>query len=68
MTNDPVVPTPEELMWPALRALKGLGGSASHQELLEKVVELEKILTCPPVPSNIVPEFMLDSICRFAVI
>jgi hypothetical protein len=25
-------------------------------------------VTCPPVPSNIVTEFKLDSICRFAFI
>lgn len=43
MGTEPVVPGHEELIWPALRALRELGGSASHQELLEKVVELEKI-------------------------
>lgn len=43
MATDLIVPTPEALIWPALCALKELGGSASHQELLDKVVELEKI-------------------------
>ncbi len=43
MTDYKTVPSPESLIWPALRALKDLGGSASHQELLEKVVALEKI-------------------------
>ena len=37
------VPSTDSLMWPALSALSSLGGSASHQELLDKVVELEKI-------------------------
>jgi restriction system protein len=30
-------------MWPALVAMKDLGGSATHDELLEKVIELEHI-------------------------
>jgi len=30
-------------MWPALVAMKELGGSATHDELLEKVIELEHI-------------------------
>ncbi len=30
-------------MWPALLAMKKLGGSATHDELLEKVIELECI-------------------------
>jgi restriction system protein len=37
------VPTYDELMWPALVAMKELGGSATHEELLERVVELERI-------------------------
>lgn len=37
------VPTPEDLMWPALRSLRLLGNSASHQELLDKVIEMEKL-------------------------
>lgn len=36
-------PTFDELMWPALVAIKSLGGSATNEELLEKVVELEHI-------------------------
>ena len=36
-------PPPESLLWPAVRAVRELGGSASHQELLEKVVELADI-------------------------
>lgn len=43
MADYKTVPSPESLIWPALRALKELGGSASHQELLEKVVALEEI-------------------------
>jgi restriction system protein len=36
------VPAYDELMWPALKALKAMGGSASNEELLTKVIELEK--------------------------
>jgi len=43
MTPDPKVPTFDELMWPALLAMKELGGSATHEELLEKVIELEHL-------------------------
>jgi hypothetical protein len=39
----PRVPTYDELMWPALKALKAMGGSASNEELLAKIIELEKI-------------------------
>ena len=37
----PPVPTFDALMIPALKALKAMGGSASNQELLDKVIELE---------------------------
>ena len=37
------VPTFDELMWPALVAMKELGGSATHEELLERVIDLEHI-------------------------
>ena len=37
------VPTFDRLMWPCLKALKAMGGSASNEELLAKVVELEKV-------------------------
>jgi restriction system protein len=30
-------------MWPALKAMKALGGSATHEELLDKIIELEQI-------------------------
>jgi restriction system protein len=30
-------------MWPALKALKAMGGSASNEELLAKIIEPEKI-------------------------
>jgi restriction system protein len=39
----PKVPPYDELMWPALKALKSMGGSASNEELLAKIIELEKI-------------------------
>lgn len=34
------VPSFDELMWPALQALKAMGGSATNEELLQKVIEL----------------------------
>jgi restriction system protein len=43
MTTHPKVPTFDALMWPALKAIKALGGSASNDELLEKVIELESV-------------------------
>src|SRR5216683_3403075 len=33
------VPTYDALMWPTLRALKAMGGSATNEELLNKVIE-----------------------------
>ncbi|MBI1788128.1 MAG: restriction endonuclease [Acidobacteria bacterium] len=43
MASEPKVPTFDALMWPALQAMKELGGSATHEELLEKVIELRDI-------------------------
>jgi restriction system protein len=43
MRAEAVVPTFDVLMWPALVAMKELGGSATHDELLEKVIELGHI-------------------------
>jgi restriction system protein len=37
------VPTFDELMWPALRALKAMGGSATNEELVNKIIELENV-------------------------
>lgn len=34
-------PTYDQLMWPTLKALKALGGSATNQELVDKIIELE---------------------------
>src|SRR5262245_28626352 len=34
-------PTYDQLMWPTLKALKALGGSASIQELHDKMIEIE---------------------------
>ena len=34
------VPSFDELMWPTLQALKAMGGSASNEELLQKIIEL----------------------------
>jgi restriction system protein len=38
-----VVPVPayHDLMWPAVRALKAMGGSGTNEELLAKVIQLE---------------------------
>lgn len=35
------VPSFDELMWPTLQALRAMGGSATNEELLAKVIELE---------------------------
>ncbi len=37
------IPTFHELMWPTLKALKVMGGSGTNEELLGKVIELEKL-------------------------
>src|SRR5579883_1857346 len=42
-SNEPQVPSFDRLMWPAICALKQMGGSASHHELLNKVIEIAKI-------------------------
>ena len=36
------VPKHHELMFPCLKALKALGGSGTNEEILDKIVELEK--------------------------
>jgi restriction system protein len=43
MPSESKVPTFDRLMWPALVAMKKLGGSATHEELLEQVIKLEHI-------------------------
>ena len=35
------IPTPKQLMWPVLEAIRALGGSAKISEINEKVVEAE---------------------------
>ncbi len=37
------VPSYDELMWPTLRALKAMGGSGTNEELLNKIIELDKV-------------------------
>lgn len=37
------VPAYDELLWPTLLALKAMGGSASNEELLGKLIEIEDI-------------------------
>jgi restriction system protein len=39
----PSVPRYNELMWPALQALRAMGGSATNEELLAKVIEIAAI-------------------------
>ncbi len=39
--NEIIAPRPYDLMWPTLKALKALGGSASNQELVDKIIEVE---------------------------
>jgi restriction system protein len=53
----PIIPTYDRLMWPALRSLKALGGSASNDELLSKLIELESI------PENVASEMHADGRC-----
>ena len=43
MAAETQVPSFDKLIWPAICALKAMGGSASHQELLDKVIEMAKI-------------------------
>ena len=50
MPSEAKVPTYDKLMWPALKAIKALGGSATNDELLDKVIELEHF---PDVVQNI---------------
>jgi len=42
-SSETQVPSFDRLMWPAICALKQMGGSASHHELLDKVIEIAKI-------------------------
>jgi len=42
-TPEPNVPTHDKLMWPTLKAIEALGGSATNAEILTKVIELESI-------------------------
>jgi hypothetical protein len=37
------VPTYDRLMWPTLKALRAMGGSATNEELLSKIIDLEAI-------------------------
>ena len=41
MTELPI-PTPDKLMWPTLKAIRELGGSARNAEIEAKVIEIEK--------------------------
>jgi restriction system protein len=43
MPAEAKVPTYDKLIWPVLIAIKALGGSATNDELLDKVIELERI-------------------------
>jgi restriction system protein len=40
-SSDTAAPTFDELIWATLKALKTLGGSATIQELVDKIIELE---------------------------
>lgn len=42
-TASTTVPPYDELLWPTLKALKAMGGSASNDELMAKVIEIEQI-------------------------
>ena len=43
MSSEAKVPTYDKLLWPVLEAIKALGGSATNDELLDKVIDLEGI-------------------------
>jgi restriction system protein len=43
MPSEVQVPTVDRLMWPVVCALKQMGGSASHHELLQKAIEFAHI-------------------------
>ncbi len=43
MPSEAKVPTYDKLLWPVLKAIKALGGSATNDELLDKVIEVEGI-------------------------
>ena len=49
----PAVPRFDALMVPALKALKAMGGSATNQELLDKVIELEEFPIIRHSPDDI---------------
>ena len=36
-------PTFDELMWPTLVAMRALGGSGSNEEIVDKIIEIEKL-------------------------
>lgn len=42
-SSEAQVPSFDRLMWPAICALKQMGGSASHHELLDNVIEVAQI-------------------------
>jgi restriction system protein len=42
MPQPPAVPSYVELLWPTLQAIRAIGGSGSIDEIVEKVVELER--------------------------
>lgn len=43
MPSEAKVPNFDKLMWPVIEAVKALGGSATNDELLDKVIELERV-------------------------
>jgi restriction system protein len=43
MPDQPILPKYHELMWPTLRAIVDLGGSATIQEIVEKVCEIARL-------------------------
>src|SRR5436305_4756106 len=42
-SSNAIVPAFNDLLWPTLKALKAMGGSASNDELLAKIIEVEGI-------------------------
>jgi restriction system protein len=42
LSGDVIVPTYDRMLWPTLKALEALGGSGTIQEIMDKVVEIER--------------------------
>jgi len=61
------VPTYEQLMWPTLKALEVMGGSASISELTEKIAEMQNLpVDVLEIPHNDGPQTSFEYRCAWA--